>query len=163
VTKSETRATLHLMVGLPCSGKSTLARRLAEEHNALLLTTDAWHIRLFGDDAIDPLHDERHSIIEAIEWDVAERVLTLGCDVILDFGFWNRAERLELRERARALGVGFRLHYMDVPTDELYRRLRKRNREAPPGSFTIPESMMDKFIPVFEPPSLDEFAVRYAN
>ncbi|MBV9304506.1 MAG: AAA family ATPase, partial [Acidobacteriaceae bacterium] len=31
-------ATLHLMIGLPCSGKTTYARQLAGETNALLLT-----------------------------------------------------------------------------------------------------------------------------
>jgi NAD(P)-dependent dehydrogenase (short-subunit alcohol dehydrogenase family) len=31
-------AILHLMIGLPCSGKTTYARKLAGETNALLLT-----------------------------------------------------------------------------------------------------------------------------
>jgi predicted kinase len=43
-------ATLHLMVGLPCSGKTTLARELEMRYAALRLTTDEWHIRLFGRD-----------------------------------------------------------------------------------------------------------------
>ena len=33
-------ATLHLMVGLPCSGKTTEARRLERELGALRLTPD---------------------------------------------------------------------------------------------------------------------------
>jgi Predicted kinase len=36
--------TLHLMVGLPCSGKTTLARQLEHKYSALRLTTDEWHI-----------------------------------------------------------------------------------------------------------------------
>jgi predicted kinase len=43
-------ATLHLMIGLPCSGKKTYARQLAGETNALLLTLDVWHLKLFGHD-----------------------------------------------------------------------------------------------------------------
>jgi len=58
--------TLHLMVGLPCSGKTTLARRLAVEEDALLLRPDAWHLALFGDDATDERHDARHTAIETI-------------------------------------------------------------------------------------------------
>jgi predicted kinase len=38
------------MVGLPCSGKTTYARQLAGEINALLLTLDVWHLKLFGHD-----------------------------------------------------------------------------------------------------------------
>lgn len=42
-------ATLRLIVGLPCSGKTTLARQLETEYAALRLTTDEWHIRLLGE------------------------------------------------------------------------------------------------------------------
>ncbi len=80
-------AVLHLMVGLPCSGKTTEARRLEKEYHALRLTPDEWQIRLFGQDALDPSHDERHGAIEKIMWEVASRALSLGMDVILDFGF----------------------------------------------------------------------------
>jgi len=151
-------ATLHLMVGLPCSGKTTFARRLAQERRALLLTTDTWHLRLFGSDVGDPRHGERHSEIEAIMWDVASRVLTLGRDVILDFGCWTRAERDDFRDKARGLGVCFRLHYMDVPYNELYRRLEARNRNPPAGAFVIPREEMDKYIPRFQPPAPDELS-----
>ncbi|MBI5961278.1 MAG: AAA family ATPase, partial [Chloroflexi bacterium] len=45
------------MVGLPCSGKTTLAQKLEREQSALRLTTDEWHVRLFGQDAEEPEHD----------------------------------------------------------------------------------------------------------
>ena len=73
-------AVLHLMVGLPCSGKTTRARQLEKQTNALLLTTDVWHLRLYGSDVDTPEHDVRHAAIEKIMWDVAKRVLALGCD-----------------------------------------------------------------------------------
>ena len=79
-------ATLHLMVGLPCSGKTTYARQLAREVNALLLTLDAWHLELFGDDVGHEDHDARHQVIEKIMWGVARHILELGGDVVLDFG-----------------------------------------------------------------------------
>ena len=66
--------TLHLMVGLPCSGKSTWARALEERTGALRLTPDEWHLRLFGQDADDPEHDRRHQAVEDLMWEVAEDV-----------------------------------------------------------------------------------------
>ena len=38
----------HLMVGLPCRGKTTLARNLETEHNKPRLTVGDVHVRLFG-------------------------------------------------------------------------------------------------------------------
>jgi predicted kinase len=76
-------ATLHLMVGLPCSGKTTLARKLEYECLALRLTPDEWQLRLFGQDAEDPEHNVRHALIEALLWEVASRALVLGTNVIL--------------------------------------------------------------------------------
>ena len=121
--------TLHLMVGLPCSGKSTLAKKLEHELPALRLTTDEWHIRLFGQDAEDPEHDARHSVIEDQLWSIASRALALGTNVILDFGFWAREEREDYRTRAKQLGASSEIHYLDVPPDELLKRLAKRNSQ----------------------------------
>jgi len=149
-------ATLHLMVGLPCSGKTSRAKILETEYNALLLTTDKWHIKLFGDDAIDPDHDKRHENVEEILWEIAQRVLTLGIDVILDFGFWAKAERIYFKNKSRELGVTFKIHFMDVPTEELYKRLDKRNNDLPEGAFRIPKKYMDKYIEIFQPVDQEE-------
>src|SRR5438105_13336070 len=100
------------MVGLPCSGKTTLARQLETKYSALRLTTDEWHIRLFGHDYWDNMtesdearHDFRHDSVESIMWDVAARILVFGIDVILDFGCWVRSQRDEMRFRVEKLGA----------------------------------------------------------
>jgi predicted kinase len=115
------------MVGLPCSGKTTVARKLEHERSALRLTPDEWQLRLFGQDAEEPEHNARHGLIEALLWEVASRALALGTDVILDFGFWAREEREDYRLRAKQLGASSEVHFLDVPGDELLRRLVRRN------------------------------------
>jgi predicted kinase len=152
-------ATLYLIVGLPCSGKTTLARTLEQKHSALRLTPDEWQVRLFGQDAADPQHNARHSLIEALQWEVAERALALGTNVILDFGFWAREEREDFRSRAKQLGASSEVHFLDVPSDELLRRLAYRN--AQPGlAFHIPEEMMRPWIELFQKPDPDELQRR---
>src|ERR1051325_3346953 len=135
-------ATLHLMVGLPCSGKTTLARKLEREKSALRLTPDEWQIRLFGQDAEEPEHDARHSLIEAMLWNIASRALELGTNVILDFGFWAREEREDYRSRAKQLGASSEVHYLDVPEDELLSRLEKRNSQPSQENFLISKKAM---------------------
>ncbi len=150
---------LHLMVGLPCSGKSTRAKQLEAETGALRLTPDEWHIQLFGDDVADPDHDRRHDAVEALMWRVASVALQKGIDVILDFGFWARVEREDFAARAAALGAMTKIHFMDVPRDELLARLARRNAEAPEHAFIIPESDLLGWMARFEPPTADELAV----
>jgi predicted kinase len=147
------------MVGLPCSGKTTLARTLEQQHSALRLTPDEWQVRLFGQDAADPQHDARHSLIEALQWEVAERALALGIDVILDFGFWAREEREDFRSRAKQLGASSEVHFLDVSRPELLRRLAERNA-APGLAFHITDEMMEPWIESFQKPGPDELQRR---
>jgi predicted kinase len=153
-------ATLHLMVGLPCSGKTTLARKLEVERAALRLTPDEWQLRLFGQDAEDPEHDARHGLIEAMLWEVAGRALVLGTNVILDFGFWAREEREDYRARARQLGASSEVHFLDVTEEELLRRLAQRNAQRSPTAFYIPEAMMLPWLAFFQKPAPEELQRR---
>lgn len=153
-------ATLHLMVGLPCSGKTTLAQKLEHELPALRLNLDEWHIRLFGQDAEEPEHDARHRLIEALLWKIAGRALELGTSVILDYGLWAREEREDYRLRAKQLGASSEVHYLDVPEDELLRRLKKRNSQPSQDSFLISEEAMKPWMAFFQKPALEELERR---
>lgn len=153
-------ATLYLMVGLPCAGKTTLARQLEQECNALRLTPDDWQIRLFGYDVRDAEHDARHSLIEDMQWDIAARALALGVNVILDFGFWAKVEREDYRARAAQLGASSEIRYLAATEEMLMERLRIRNVELPPGAAFIPEEMFKPWIDFFQPPTADELERR---
>ena len=153
-------ATLHLMVGLPCSGKTTLAQKLEHDLLALRLTLDEWHIPLFGQDAEEPEHDARHSLIEVLLWNIASRALELGTNVILDYGFWAQEEREDYRLRAKQLEASSEVHYLDVAEDELLRRLEKRNSRPSQESFLISAEAMKPWIAFFQKPTLDELERR---
>lgn len=137
-----------------------LARKLERELPALRLTPDEWHIRLFGQDAEEPEHNARHSQIEAMLWNIASRVLELGTNVILDFGFWAREEREDYRSRAKQLGASSEVHYLDVSEDELLRRLEERNSRPAQESFLISEKAMKPWIAFFQKPTPDELERR---
>ena len=149
-------ATLHLIVGLPCSGKTTLAEQLERRHQAILLSPDEWQIRLFGRDLDHPKHDWRHDSIEDLLWNVAAKVLGHEIDVVLDFGFWKRIEREDYRSRAAAVGAKTVIHYLDVPEEVLFRRLDIRNELLPDGTYHIPREMLKEWIHHLEPPDDEE-------
>ena len=147
-------ATVFLLCGLPGSGKTTLAREIVRDRPALRLTEDDWVARFFGpgDVHIDAI---RVAIKEG-QWEIAARVLALGVDVVLDWGVWGRSERDDYRARAAALGVTLELIYLDVPRDELARRLAARNAALPPNTFRVEIADLDEWIGLFEPPSAEE-------
>src|SRR5687768_1080055 len=81
-----------------------------------------------------------------------QELLGLGQSVILENGFWAREERDELRLGARRLGVAVELHYLEVPIDELWRRLKIRNELAVPDTVPIKREDLDKWALQFEAP-----------
>lgn len=96
--------------------------------------------------------------MESVQWEVAKRVLTLGVDVILENGFWSREERVSYRLQAEARGARVELRYLDVPRDELWERLSRRNANLPPGTFAVREDQLDLWWSWFEPPTADELS-----
>ena len=80
--------------------------------------------------------------------------------MILDYGFWAREEREDYRLRAKQLGASSEVHYLDVPEDELLRRLEKRNSRPSQESFIISVEAMKPWIAFFQKPTLDELERR---
>jgi predicted kinase len=146
---------LVLICGLPGSGKTTLATRLATEARAVRLCPDEWKHDL----GIDYYDEEGRVRLEGRLWRLAQELLGLGQNVILENGFWARRERDDLRLTARALGVGVELRYLEAPVDELWRRLEIRNEEGRPGTAPIERSDLERWAERFEAPDAAELAL----
>ena len=151
-------ATLFLICGLPGAGKTTLAKELEQCENALRLCPDDWIAQIIADVTDRAELDRLRDPVEAIQWDVARRALVLGVDVVLEFGFWSRAERERFRRGAEALGARVELRYLDVSKEELWARLSRRNADLPPGTFTVSREELDLWWDWFEPPTEDELS-----
>ena len=133
-----------LTCGLPGAGKTTLATQLAADRSAVRLTKDEWLWALGSIHGTEPTGEK----IEHELWRLAQEILRLGLSVVLDFGLWARIERDEMRSVARGLGVGVELHYLDVPTDELWRRIEARNSAATVGQLTHRRADLDGWLRV---------------
>ena len=148
-------ARLILTCGLPGAGKTALARQLAADRSAVRLTKDEW-LWALGSTPWDRATNEK---VEAELRRLAQEILRLGLSVVLDFGLWARVERDEMRTVARRLGVGVELHYLDVPIDELWRRVEARNSQPPWNSYPISRAHLDEWLRVFQAPDRAELAL----
>lgn len=147
--------TLTLFCGLPGAGKTTLARRLEAEGRGVRLCTDEWQAALGRGHGDTDLH-------ERLQRRLYEHGLTLlrhGVDVILEDGLWTAPERAEKIGDARACGARVELHVLDVPVDELRRRLAARLAEGRPDAHPVTEADLRRAWAVFQPPSADELAL----
>jgi predicted kinase len=147
-------AALYLTVGLPGSGKTTWARRVAGEEGILRLTPDEWMAPLFNDSDANGRRDilEGHLI-----W-VAHEVLRSGSSVILDFGCWSPEERYAIRAIAESTGARFVLHHLSINEDERRARARVRWETAPETTFAMSDEDHDRFSALCLPPSPAELS-----
>ncbi len=148
------RPTMHLTVGLPGVGKTTLARELERASGALRLTPDEWMVPLFGLRWAD-FAGKRDVLEGRLVW-VGHQVLRAGVSVILDFGCWSPDERYALRAIADLAGADFQLHYVTLPEDERRKRATARWRKAPQETFEMNLEDHERFNAQFTPPTLDE-------
>jgi predicted kinase len=155
-------ATLHLISGLPCSGKTTYSSRLKSDVQGVLFSLDRWLITSYGRYAINDIgHDEHVRRVLATRellWEVSAEFLERRIDVILDDGFFWRANRIEMIDRAKRLGAEATVHFVDTPFDLIVPRLIARNASLPRYNFMIEPELLENFVSIFESPTADEGA-----
>jgi predicted kinase len=140
---------LILLCGLPGAGKTTLGKELEVSLPAVRLCPDEW----MADLGIDLFDADFRLRLEGALWRHAQVLLRLGQNVVLENGFWSRAERASFLVGGRALGALVELRYLDVPLEKLVRRL-----EARVGSVRISRAMLVDYAELFEVPDSAELA-----
>jgi predicted kinase len=154
--------TLHIISGLPCSGKTTYALRLRAERNAVLFCLDRWLITVFGRYVLAEVGQDEHTrrvlACRELIWESASELLARHVDVILDDGFFYREHRMRHVALAAEVGAATTIHFIDTPLDLVVRRLKRRNADLPRFNFHIDPATLQGFLAMIERPSADEGA-----
>ena len=148
-------ATAHLLFGFLGSGKTTLAKELEGRHRAIRFTPDEWMARLFGEDPHVAIFKEKEAAILDLLEPMWMRCLHLGVDVVLDYGFWSRAERDYVRKLVESSGGQVLLYSVECSAEEAWRRVSVRNRQNHRSLYIAPATF-DLFKGRVEPLQSDE-------
>ena len=150
LTNKNNTSKLIIIAGLPGVGKTTYARKLAEQGDAVLFVLDEMVHKQYGD-----RHDVELGFREkTVKYDALPKIIDLlqaGRSVILDYGFFKAEERARYKKLAELLGVRFELHYVKAPYDILLKRVLKRNKESDNIHY-IDKEILDALINQFEEP-----------
>lgn len=145
------RATIIVVMGVSGSGKTTVARELAQKLGWAFLEGDSVHppANVAKMSAGTPLNDDdRWPWLDAIADWMSQRLQRGESGVVA-----CSALRRIYRDRLRHAGTGVRFAYLRVPHDELARRMRSRDHFMPP-------SLLDSQLATLEEPGVDEDALR---
>ena len=144
--------TMFVLIGLPASGKTTRARQLASEKDAIRITPDDWMFPLFG----DPQPEGKRDILEGrLVW-ISLCILKRGVNAVLDFGVWSLDERSALRYLAGSVGALCELVYLEVDAEENVRRLNERPKGTGVATFEISTEDLSKYRDIFQIPTSEE-------
>lgn len=150
--------TLYLMCGLAFSGKSTLARAIADRTGAEIISLDAINLArgLQGGLGI-PEEEWARTHRRALQ--MTESALSGGRSVVVDDTNCYRFLRDNYRGAAEAHGAQTVVVYLDVPLS--LARMRIRANEAAPDRAPIRESVLLDLAAKFEPPAAEESTLTY--
>lgn len=149
-------ATVHLIHGLPGSGKTTYARTLAAQCSAVLLNHDERMIALHGTNPPESAFARFSREISETLWSETTRHVSTGKDVVLDWGFWTRASRDDARQRIQDIGAKGVLYRMVCADETARARAVARSSAGTDGALAINAEAWEYFRQQFEPIAADE-------
>ena len=142
-----------IVCGLPGAGKTTVARQLENQTQGFRCNPDEW-LSLLGADLFD---EAMRSRVEALQWEIAQRLLGHGLTVIVDWGTWARAERDQLRMAAQDIGAETELVYLAAPIEVRWHRIKDRLDRAAFGTVPLAFDTLRSYEALFQAPDEDEF------
>ena len=152
-----------LLCGLPCSGKTTYSENFKDK--AVVLSCDELMLSLFPAQLGDK-HDEISQKVKNYLLNLSLDILRTHTDIILDFGFWTKADRENTISFYQDKGYTCEVYYLKVSNEQLIINLHKRNAEVEKGlkgSYFIDENILNKALSLFEEPDQDENVIIVNN
>lgn len=157
---------IYLICGKICSGKTFYAQKLKEKYNAVILSTDEATFDLINNE-----QGEFYNIFAArmnnyLKKKAAE-ITSAGTNVILDWGFWTKKDRMDISAYFKDKNIPFEWHYIDIDDESWQKNITERNAKIESGNggsdFYVDDGLLKKLINMFEPPESSEMDILIKN
>ena len=145
---------VYMLCGLTGSGKTTYAKRLVDGQT-VRLSIDEFIFDRHGHYGVDYPEPEYAGLYGPAVAEMKRRLAELlraGTSVLLDFGFWTRAQREEFKRAIEENGGRWELWYFKADEKTLEGRLELRNRRQDANSLTVTREALRDFMSSFEEP-----------
>ena len=148
---------LHFFCGKMAAGKSTLAKKIAAETTAVLISEDVWLSTLYPEE-INDFNDylTYSSRLKAIVLPHVQSLLRQGLPVVLDFPGNTPNQRAWFRSIFEPVRANHVLHYVEASDERCKQQLRKRNQSQPEGAAFTTEAEFNAITQYFQPPTAAE-------
>lgn len=139
------------------AGKSTLARQIAKEYNAILLIEDELLAQLYPDEIVDiPSYIKYSPRLRAAIASHISDLLSRGISVVLDFSANTINQRKWFRGLFEKANAAHRLYFINATDDLCKHQLKERSQNQPEDSAFASDTVFEEITKYFQPPSEDE-------
>lgn len=144
--------------GYPGSGKSYIARNLAESLDLAYIASDRVRSELFE----HPRYDEQeNAIIEHLMKYMSGEFLNVGVGVAYDVNASTPSQRRALKDLARRRGAEFLLVWLQIDEESAFARTQTRDRRTNDDKYAEPQTQLsfDKQVAGMQNPQNEDYLV----
>lgn len=151
------KGVLTFFCGKMGAGKSTKAREIAQENNAVLLSEDEWLASLYPY-KISSLDDyiKYSSLLKPQVKKLVQSILSSGANVVMDFPANTISQRDWFRSIFTEIEAPHSLIYIDLPNEICLKQIEKRSIEQPERAATDTQDMFERVTKYFIAPTTEE-------
>ena len=149
--------TLTFLCGKMGAGKSTEAKIIASETNAVLLSEDEWLSSLYPQQ-ISSFEDylKYAALLRPLVRSHVQNILSTGTNVVMDFPANTKNQRQWFVNLASEIGAGHQLIYLNVGNELCLKQIAKRRTEQPERAVFDTEEVFTYVTRYFEEPHQSE-------
>ncbi|NMR27509.1 ATP-binding protein [Pseudoalteromonas sp. NEC-BIFX-2020_015] len=154
-----TIGSLLLFCGKMGAGKSTVAKRVADARNAVLLSEDEWlnalypeQIKVFAD------YIKLSGLLKPLLKAHVQNILQTGASVVMDFPANTKKQRAWLKSLAITTDAKIEFTYLKVSNELCLQQIAQRCIEQPNRAAFDTEAVFNHVTQYFEEPSPSEFS-----